>query len=112
MANGLLGKGVTAVNVELVPYVVPSELKFATISLHLLNTGSSEADVKVYLTTNAGSPSVGDAIEYGAKLPANGGLLERGCLIVSPGERVVVRSDKAGVVVRVSGLEQPELTTP
>lgn len=112
MANGLLGKGITAANVILTPYTVPTDLKFATVSLHLLNTGNSEASVKVYLTTNSGTPNVGDAIEYEAKLPAKGGLLERGCLLLSPGERVVVMSNTAGVVARVSGLEQPELTTP
>lgn len=105
MSNGALGKVMSVAGQEVTAYTVPSNALFATVTLNLVNTGTEDAKVRISFTT-ATNPGPLDAIEYDAVIPANGGTLERTCMLMSANEKVVLFSDKATVALRVSGLEE------
>lgn len=106
MSNGALGKTMTVAARQVIPYTVPSAAEFATISINLVNTNATtDAKVKVAITTSA-TPSKSDYVDYGTVLAADGGVLERTCIVVSPGENVIIESDSGDVAVRVYGLEK------
>jgi len=105
MANGILGKNMTVAGTNLAIYTVPPTAAFATISISMVNKGPSDADIKLAIGTSA-TPDPADYIEFGAVIPANGGGLERTCIVVSPGEIISVESTTANVAVRVYGLEK------
>lgn len=105
--NGTLGKVVTTASGNVVAYEVPATANFATASIFLCNTnvpGAADAVVNIAITT-AASPAAADYIEFGAVLPS-GAVLERTCMPMSPGDKVMVFSTAAGVAVRVAGLEE------
>lgn len=104
MANGRLGSGVSVANTNVVIYTVPVTMEFATITICIVNTGTSDASLKLSLgTTNI--PDLDDYIEYDTVL-APKDMLERSCLVCSTGEKVIINSDSNDLVVRVHGLEQ------
>lgn len=105
MSNGVLGKAMSSDTADVTVYTVPSNAAFATVSLNLLNLGTEDAKVNIAFTT-AATPGQVDYIEHEAIIPANGGSLERTCMLMSPNEKVVLQSDKATVACRVSGLEE------
>lgn len=105
MSNGVLGKGMSSANNNVVIYTAPSNLDFATVNISLCNLGSGDATVRVAIGTSA-TPSPQDYIEYGAIIPGNGGILERTCMVVSPNEHVIVFSDTPDIAARVFGLEK------
>jgi hypothetical protein len=104
MANGLLGKAITTAATNTTVYTAPSSIQYATVNVTAVNTGTSNAKFRLAITL-ATAPGNSDYVEYDAEIPANGGVLERTCLILSPNEKVIVYSDKATVAVRVNGLE-------
>lgn len=106
MANGTLGKSMTIAGAQVTPYAAPASLEFATVSLFLCNLGAVDAKVRIAITIQAATPDPQDHIEYDAVVPANGGILERTCIPLSPNDKVMVFSDMATVAVRVAGLEQ------
>lgn len=105
MSNGVLGKSMSSAGSNVTVYTAPSGIDFATISITLCNLGGINAAVRLAIGTNV-SPSPQDYVEYGAELPANGGILERTCLVVSPNENVIVFADSNDVSIRVFGLEK------
>lgn len=105
MANGFLGKGTTTANTNAKIYTVPSNVQFSTVNIGVVNRGSVPATLRVAIST-VDNPTASDYIEYGLILEENGGGYERSCLLMSPGERVLVWSDSSDVSVRVHGLEQ------
>lgn len=105
MANGLLGKGVTNAGQWSKIYTVPSNAQFATISFTAVNMNANMAKVRVAISLSD-TVSAADHVEFDSELPANGGVLERTCIVVSPGERIHFFADNADVAVRVFGLEQ------
>ena len=106
MANGVLGTGLSSANSNVAIYTVPaSGVQFATISLTMVNTGTVPAKVKLAISTSL-NPSLDQYIEFGAELAANGGVLERTCIMCSPGEKIVVNANTSDVAVRVFGMEQ------
>lgn len=105
MANGSLGKAMSQANSNVTVYTVPGNVQFAVVNINLCNTGGAEATAKIALTTSA-NPSAADYIDKGSKIPANGGILERTCMTLSPGEKVIVEVDNALTAIRVHGLEK------
>lgn len=105
MANGVLGKTLSVAGTEVIAYTAPATLDFATISINLVNQAVADAVVKVAVTTSA-SASPADYIDFNSVLPGNGGGLERTCIVVSPGENVIIESDNSNVAIRVYGLEK------
>lgn len=105
MANGLLGKTLTSNGIYVNVYAVPSSVQFATATISLVNMSSAPAKARVAITT-ADSPGSADFIEYDVDLPANGGVLERTCIVLSPNEKIMVYADNSNIAVRAFGLEQ------
>ena len=106
MANGLLGKAVSVANQFVQAYQVPATgVEFATVSIHVLNkdTAIGRVDIAVGPTDTPGDV---DFISFKDELVAEGGVVEHNCFLLSPGERVLVRSDNAQTVIRVHGLEK------
>ncbi len=105
MANGLLGKAMSSISTDVLVYTVPAAANFATVSVNMTNTGIEDAKVRLALTT-ASTPGMADYVEYEAIIPASGGSLERSCMVLSPGEKIMVWSDKSTVAIRAYGLEE------
>lgn len=112
MANGSLGKVVTRSNAFVEVYTVPVEIDFATLTIQILNRGSSESSIKIaIIPTTSGNPNnttvrVVDYIEDGTILDANGGRYEGTCIVLGTRERIMVSSSVANLVVDVRGLEK------
>lgn len=107
MANGTLGKQLTVATSYVTVYTVPATAEFATVTIYVCNGTVNDAAMRIAISTEATTPLAQDHVEYGAIVPANGGVMDRTCIPLSPGDKVMVWSDRAGVAVRVSGLEQP-----
>lgn len=102
---GALGKAMSIVG-AVTPYTVPtSGVLFATVSVNLVNKGTTDAKVSLSMSTKA-TPDPQDYIEYQAVIPADGGSLERTCIVMSPGENVIVEADSPLVAIRAYGMEQ------
>lgn len=106
MANGVLGKGMTQANSSVVLYTVPANMQFATITVSACNQDQTNDVSFSMAVTSAANATPADYIEFGAILPVKGGVLERTCLVLSPGEKVIVQASSSEVSVRVFGLEQ------
>lgn len=104
MATGRLGKNALAATTNTTVYTVPATVAYAEVSVYALNTSASNATFRLAVST-AATPATADYLEYGAEIPANGGVLERTNIVCSPGELIVAYSSVANVVVRVSGIE-------
>lgn len=109
MSFGRLGTGVLAAGNEQTIYQVPAISLGAEVNVNVLNPGSSDATVEVSITNSAVGAAAEEFIEKGVVLAANGGTLENTGLIMGAGERLNVKSNQAGVVVRVSGKELSSL---
>lgn len=103
--NGKLDSVKTVAGVNVTAFAGDSGYSFITANIRMVNIGANDASVKLAITTSA-NPSDVDYIEYNAVIAANGGVLERTCVILGPNEKVVVNATTATVVVRVDGLVQ------
>lgn len=107
MSNGLLGKSMSTANGYVTLYTVPPTAQYSSLVVNVVNTDpANTATIRLALTTSPQLPGLLDHIEYGAQIPANGGIYDRTGLILSPGESVAVWSDNSNLAVRVSGLEK------
>lgn len=107
MSNGLLGKAVSVANDWVVLYTAPADtvIEFATVNMHILNKDGSIANVDLAIT-DAATPAEVDYIGFKDELVAQGGAVEYNCFVLSPGEKVMLRSDNAATIGRVHGLEK------
>lgn len=106
MANGRLGVGVSVAGSNVQIYQVPaSGVLFSTISINIVNKGTVSGKARVALALNS-TPDLADYIEFDTDIAENGGVLERSCKLLSPGERVIVYSDSNDLSIRVEGLEK------
>lgn len=104
MSNGVLGKSMSNAGNYVNPYTVPSGISFATININVCNTDANDTKVRIAISTSA-APSTADFIEKDVVVPASG-VLERTCILVSPGEKVFVYAENSSCSIRVHGLEQ------
>lgn len=85
-------------------YQVPaSGVQYVTGTLTVLNRHTSVAKLKVALA-QTGTPGNADMFEDGAEIPANGGKYEYECMILAPGEKVLIQSDNPNCSIRFHGL--------
>ena len=103
MASGLLGKAALAAATDTNVYTVPAG-KVATVNIYVVNRGAADAVVNVAVTPDA-SVSTDDYIEFGAVVPANGGVLERTAIPAGAGENVFVRDSAGTCTAQVRGFE-------
>lgn len=104
MADGKLGSADLAATTNTVVYTPPSG-KFACVSVNICNRNSTNAKVRLALSSSGTStPAASEWIEYD-RLVANGLPVERTGLILNYGDRLIVYSDSANVSVMVDGFE-------
>lgn len=103
MSSGKFWAGVLPANADQDTGATPAG-KTRTVTITAVNFGTSDAVLKVYISTDA-SPTDGDRIEPDINIPA-GGMYKLSGEPVGPGERVVLRPSSANVTGRVSGFEE------
>jgi hypothetical protein len=104
MSEGLLGKGLTVANTDKPFYTAPADIKYATISVLVANTGAAEITVTISVASTT-APGAADIVDTGVLL-VPGASLERSCIVVSPNETVFVKGNTATGAVRIHGLEK------
>lgn len=110
MATGRLGRTlITATATNTVVYTVPAGT-VASLNILMTNSNISPVAVRVAITKQSDStPLMSEYIEYGAKIPAMNGVLERTAIICSSGEKIVIWAATGNAItVRVNGLEEKE----
>jgi hypothetical protein len=107
MANGLLGKAMSVANSWVPVYEVPvAGVVFSTVSYNVVNMDTVDIFLKMAITTS-NSPSPADFVDFNAVIPSNGGIVERNCLVLSPGEKMFFQVSSGNAAIRVYGLEKP-----
>lgn len=96
---GKYGSAVLSANQDTI--IVPALTNPATVNILIVNGGVTEARVDVAIITGS-SPAPEDYISIDRVLAVSAEY-ERSGVSMSTGEKVFVRSDVAGVVVRVHG---------
>ena len=108
MSSGLFGKTVTTAGAYVKVMEVPATgIVFAVPSLLAINTGNAIAKIKVFISTSD-TPTLGDTVDI-SDLAPSGGKLTLSCHCMSPGEKIIVWSDSANVVVRAEGTSETEV---
>lgn len=106
MANGILGKQMSQNGQYVTVYTAPVDILFATVSMNLVNMhATDDAEMRIAIT-DAATPNPVDHIDFGSIIPRKGGILERTCTVLGPGEKIMVWSDKDTVAMRAYGLEE------
>lgn len=105
MANGLLGKTLTAAGTNVLLCTIPSGVEYTTLNVMAVNEGNEYAEFYMAITDQE-TPSAVDYVEYGAVLPSKGGIYERTAIVASPGEKIFVRSDCSSIAVRANGISK------
>ncbi len=105
MSSGLLNKGIPKVFSYFKMYTVPNDLAYAILNINCLNLSSTNARIRLAVTTNPTLPPLSDFIDYDLKLDAVGGNLVKSDLVLSPGESFISYSDTDLVAFRLTGVE-------
>ncbi len=106
MAQGRLGTAVSTSGADVDVYQVPgSGVLFTTATVKIVNRGTADSAVRVAIALTS-TPGLAEYIEYDTIIAANGGILERGFNLMSPGEHVIVHADSNDLSIRVEGLEK------
>lgn len=103
MATKKLGVATPAITTNTTLYTVPV-LKSAVAVLNVCNTTTASVTVRVAISATA-TPTIGEYIEYGVSIPANG-VLERTAIAMEAGENMVIYSSSTGVAFRLHGMEE------
>ena len=104
--KGLLGKQVLVADTNTVVYQANEKIAYADININVLNPTANDATISVAISTSATTPAAVDFIEQNLILTGDGSALIRSGELMSPLEYLIVRSNVAGIVVRVTGKEQ------
>lgn len=105
MAVGLLGKGSPLQNQTLTLYTASINIGYTTLDITCVNMSTSNAKISIAITTTPLSIVKKDYIEYQLNMNP-GDNYNVSALTISPGEAIVVSSDTAGCIFRVSGVEK------
>ena len=100
--KGRLGVSMSVTGTNKEVYQVPADT-VTTATISVVNTGSLSATVTIYIT-NSNSPGAQDTIEFNTVLTP-GGVLERTCVPMSEGEKVIVNASNSECAIRISGFE-------
>jgi len=103
MASGKLGSASLAATTNTTLYTCPASTVTAATVL-VCNTNAASVTVRIGVGTGA-SPAAGDYVEYDSTIPAYG-VLERGALVLTAGEKIFVYASTTGVNVRANGYEE------
>jgi hypothetical protein len=103
MASGKFWAGVLPANTDQDTGATPAD-KVRTVSLNLVNLGTTSTTLKIYIGLNA-APTEADRIEPDVVIPA-GGLYKLSGEVVGAGERVILHVNTTTITARVSGFEE------
>lgn len=103
--KGLLGKQILAANDEVSIARISDNAKYAEVNINILNPTANDATISIAISKQSATPVAGDYIEQGIILTKEGSVLIRSDEILDATERVYVKSNVAGVIVRVTGIE-------
>lgn len=103
MTVGRLGVSNPAANTSTLVYTVPSN-SMATLNISAVNMGMQDSSLSVYITDNT-SLTLDRLIESSVVIPANGGVLERQGVSLSPSESVYIIATSNNISVRINGFE-------
>lgn len=99
---GLLGKAALTSGAHTTLFAVPATgVNSATANVNFVNTGTSDALIRLAVATTA-TPTSADYVEYDFQLGPSE-VLERTGLVCSPNERIIAYANVAGVTVRAHG---------
>ena len=101
--SGKLNKILTTGAVQLAGEI-PMSLTYASLNILVSNPKDTEATIELWIG-DSDQPAAVDLIEPGAVVPAKG-KLETFCRLVSPGEKVFVKTSVAGLVVRLETADE------
>ena len=107
MSYGTLGKSIPTANTLMTAYTISANCLLAEINIAVVNSTAGIATVDIAISTSA-TPSANEYIAKNYPVEALTGFLEINDQLAFPGELIVIRSDKADTIFRVSG---KELTT-
>lgn len=102
MSSGTLGKSNLLANINSILYSAPVN-SLATITLNICNRNTTQALVKVAISTN-NAPDDMDYIEFNAAIPPFG-VLERTGIVVSSPNKLIISSNIADVSAVAYGFE-------
>jgi hypothetical protein len=101
MSTGLIGNADLLANTDTALGAAVGENMI--VNVMMVNRGGADVTARIAITSG-GAPTAAEWIEYGATIPANGGVMERTGLALSQGERVYVRASAATVSARAHGI--------
>lgn len=101
--NGVLTAN-TVVRVAIPPAYVGGSLSIQVMNFNAPSAdGANDAVIETWISSNSSAPIDGDRYDL-AKARADGGSVERDCAIVGNNEYIYLRSSKANVSFRISGI--------
>ena len=102
MASGRLGVADLAAvtNTTIYTCAAPS---FAVVNINLCNRGATSVVVRIAVAA-AATPALGEYIEYGVTIPANG-VIERTGVLMSPTNQLVVYASAINISATIFGVE-------
>lgn len=103
--NGTLGKIVPTASTLTPLYTLSAGCLFGEISILAINPNASVATVDIAIATTT-TPTPAEYVAKSYPLDGITGFLERNGIIVSPGEIILVKSDKSDTIFRVFGNEK------
>jgi len=110
MATPVTATEFSSANTFKLMYECPSTSTYAIVAVKVLNTDpTNNAIIRIAVSTQATtanpSPANDEYIEYATTLAPKTGM-ERGSIIMAPGEKLVIWSNTSTVAFRVHGLER------
>lgn len=105
MTQPHFAKAVLEQNVVTTLTTLPNSITFATGTWNVVNTGTEVAKVRLGYG-NGTTMTLVDCLDFSSVVPANGGVLIRSCVLIPPGSKIFVHSDKPDVVANFSALMQ------
>jgi len=105
MARGSLGRSVPSAATDTVLFTATINCTHVDFDLFITNPNAADATISVAISSNDGIADANEYIESGTVIPTKG-THEIIARKMSPGDRVIIRSDKADTVFRIEGAEE------
>lgn len=105
MAKGSLGRLVPAAATDTVLFTATVNCSYVDFDLFVVNPNALDATINVAISSNDAVADANEYIESGTIIPTKG-THEIIARKLSPGDRVIVRSDRADTIFRIEGSEE------